>query len=320
MAALVVAAIAKLWPSFLLAPWRLAPFKAAVAQEVRSHAQASGALAIRQYRQQRQAAGETSAYQPTIATLPSVEDIAAMVEEALAGVQLDAPEAPAADTGALADAKARLAAGAEDLVFETGARTVLENVTKDRKARGYARIPEANACSFCLLLAIRGAVFKKDRSTGKGRGVGDSFAASNKTKTNGKVPSSIKVHDNCRCQPEPVFGVYEAPARVREAEQTYKDAIAPTEEAPNGFGGANARLRFRQAVEGRAVTGGETKTKTTKGTPRKAPTRQTPGERTREQIQAELTALEKRLPGLTTDKQREWMTNRIAALRQQLTK
>lgn len=303
MAALVVAAIAKLWPSFLLAPWRLAPFKAAVAQEVRSHAQASGALATRQYRRQRQAAGETSAYQPTIATLPSVEDIAAMVDEALAGVQLAETETP--EAGAIADAKARLAQAAEDAVFETGARTVLENVAKDRKARGYARIPESNACSFCLLLAIRGGVFKKDRAFGKG----DSFAASDKTKTNGEVPSTIKVHDNCRCQPEPVFGKYEAPARVREAEQTYKTST-------EGYGGANARLRFRQAVEGREITGGETKTPKGKPAARKTPTK--PGERSRKQVQAELQALENNLPRLTTDKQREWTTARIDALRKQL--
>jgi hypothetical protein len=143
MAALVAVAIAKLWPSFLLNPARALPaFKAAVVREVRSGAQASGALAQRQYRRQRTAAGETSTYRTSLATLPAVEDIAAMVEEALAGVSLDDPEAET-----VADAKARLAKAAEDVVFDTGVRTILENAGRDRAARGIARIPEPGACA-----------------------------------------------------------------------------------------------------------------------------------------------------------------------------
>jgi hypothetical protein len=70
MAALVAVAIAKLWPSFLLNPASALPaFKAAVVREVRSGAQASGALAQRQYRRQRAAAGETSTFRTSLATL-----------------------------------------------------------------------------------------------------------------------------------------------------------------------------------------------------------------------------------------------------------
>jgi hypothetical protein len=235
MAALVVAAIAKLWPNFL-STRNVPAFKAAVAQEVRSHAQASGALAQRQYRRQRSAAGEISTYRTSLATLPSAAEIGTMVDEALAGLDLGTAE----DT-AIADAKARLAASAEDVVFDTGVRTVLENAGRDRAARGYARIPEPGACAFCLMLATRGAVYKATRS----RDRGDSFATSNAKFEDGPLPSSIKVHDHCRCHPEPVFGVYEPPARVREAEATY---IA----ASKAGGGRNAvRIRFRQMVEGR---------------------------------------------------------------------
>jgi len=330
LAALVLPALAKLWPAFLANPTQALPaFKAAVAVEVRSHAQASAALAQRQYRRQRTAAGETSTYRTTLATLPSVEDIGAMVEEALAGVDLS-PAVPAPKTRgsvtevapegtAVADAKARLAKAAEDVVFDTGARTVLGNIERDRQARGYARIPEAGACSFCLMLAIRGAVFKADR----GNGQGDSFAETNSRKRemrdgqarafrNGTVPSSIKVHDNCRCQPEPVFGVYEAPARVREAEALYETHVKDA-----GRKGKDARLAFRQAVEGREVTGIQRDTPTTEAKAKaKRPSK--PGERTSAEIQAEIDALEQNLPRLTNDQQRAWTSKRIAALRQQL--
>jgi hypothetical protein len=251
MAALVTAAMAKLWPGFLTNPTRLLQFKAAVATEVRSHAQASGALAQRQYRRQRTAAGETSVYRPAIATLPSLEDIGAMVDEALAGLDLSAPEL---DGNALADAKARLAKAAEDAVFDTGTRTILDNARGDAKARGYARIPEPNACAFCLMLATRGAVYKADRKgrVANGRGqhakgtrhsTGDSFAASDAKFEDGEIPSTVKVHDNCRCHPEPVFTSYEPSARVRAADALWIAAAKGSR--------STATKRFRQAVEGR---------------------------------------------------------------------
>jgi hypothetical protein len=246
LAALVVPAVLKLWPS-VLSPANLPAFKAAVTQEVRDHAAASGALAQRQYRRQRSAAGETSTFRVALATLPSEAEIGELVDAALreAGVQLGAEVTADSPAGtALADAKARLAKAAEDVVFDTGVRTILGNADRDRAARGYARIPEPNACAFCLMLATRGAVYKADR---RGRRTGDSFAASNAKFTDhpDALPSSIKVHDNCRCHPEPVFGVYEAPARVREAEDTYKAA------SKAGGGRKAVAIRFRQMVEDR---------------------------------------------------------------------
>lgn len=241
-ALLVSAAISKLWPDHLV-PGQVPALKAAVAQEVRNHAQASAALSVRQYARARQAAGETSTYRTQVATLPSVADIGAMVDAALreAGVTLDGNDGPA-----LADAKARVAKAAEDTVFDTGVRTILENAGRDRAARGYARIPEPNACAFCAMLASRGAVYKAERAGRRGK-TGDSFGTSNAKFTDHPdvLPSSIKVHDNCRCHPEPVFGAYEAPARVREAEATYKAA------SKAGGGRKAVTIRFRQMVEGR---------------------------------------------------------------------
>jgi hypothetical protein len=242
LAQLARQSVDQLWPDDPLADL------AALAVETRDHAQAAGALAVRQYRLQRLAAGERSAFRAVTAAVPTVAELEAMLRSA--GTREAAAKA------------------AGEATFDQGVRTVLANVDRDRKARGYARIPEPNACAFCLMLATRGAVYKADRkgrvANGRGKdltlqgikkgqrhGAGDSFAASNAKFTDGKKASSIKVHDNCACLPEPVFGVYEAPARVRAADALWIKAIAPTKKAPRGYGGDRARLRFRQLVEGR---------------------------------------------------------------------
>lgn len=160
---------------------------AALVADVRDHAAAAGSLAIRQYRRQRSAAGVTTPFRPRTLATPTADEL----ETVLRG----------------AGDKPAVVAAAEDVVFDHGVRTILDNAQRDPQARGYARIPEAGSCAFCLLLATRGAVYKHDR----GGGDGDSFAASNaKFKDRkGSLPTSIKVHDNCRCIPEPAFGRYE---------------------------------------------------------------------------------------------------------------
>lgn len=60
------------------------------------------------------------------------------------------------------------------LVTKPGTDTVVENVLRDGTA--FARVPEPGACSFCLMLASRGAVYTR-RSVG----------------------SVNRFHDNCRC-------------------------------------------------------------------------------------------------------------------------
>lgn len=321
MAALAVTSVGGLWPSFDLTNLRgnLPAFKAAVAQEVRGHAQAASSLALQQYQRQRAAAGVTRAFRPKVADAPPVSQVDSTVDWATQPLWDTAipaatvPGAPAetqqAASTAIADAKARLADAAERHVLDTGARTITENAMRDPQARGYARIPEGGACSFCLMLALRGAVFKADRSGGRG----DSFAASNAKFTGS---GTIKVHDHCRCHAEPVFGIYEAPASVRAAQALYKTHVTDA-----GRTGADARAAFRQAVEGRDVVGlpegTKRKAKTATGASKPAPKL---GERSPAQVQAELNGLAERLAGTDlTDQQRTWLTDRVSTLRGQLT-
>lgn len=234
LAEMVAEAIRQLWAALIGQTLTEAAFKAGVIREVQAGARAQAALTARQYQRQRTAAGVVGdTFKVRTAPPPATADIEQMVNEALASRSKNSS----------ADVGEKLARDAEGEAFDTGVRTILSNADRDRKARGYARIPEAGACAFCLLLATRGAVYKAERS----RGRGDSFTASNAKFTDhpDALPSSIKVHDNCRCQPEPVWGVYEAPARVREAEATYIAA------SKKGGGRKAVTIRFRQMVEGR---------------------------------------------------------------------
>lgn len=326
-------ALLALWPSLDLSDLRgsLPAFKAAVAVQVRRHAMASATLAARQYRAQRVLAGVGGGFTPIPASPPPVEQVAQavdwatqplwnanVVEHAAAGGTADKPAAepsgllaePAApDTQpaavedvpdastAIADAKARLAAATEQQALDAGRQTIIDNAQRDRKAKGFARVPEPGACSFCALLATRGAVYKTD-----------SFKLSD-AKFHGQ--GVAKTHDKCRCHMEPVFSSYEPSAQIREWQALYKKVV--TDE---GHTGDDARIAFRQALEGRPVTG-----RTGTGVTAKRESGRTalkPGERGPEQIRAELDALVKNQPNLTNDQQRQYTRDRIAALRKLL--
>jgi hypothetical protein len=240
-------ALLLLWPSLDLSDLRasLPAFKAAVAVQVQRYAAASSTLAARQYRAQRVAAGVAGAFTPRPADPPPVEQIAqsvdwatqplwnaSVVDHAAAGGTADvadvvvAPEAPVDEPAAappastaIADAKARLAAAAEQHVLNAGRDTIMENVERDRKAKAWARIAEPDACWFCAMLATRGAVYHAQR--------GD-----------------FQAHDHCRCHAEPVFTAYEPSAKVREWSGLYSKATAGV------YGSKPAQKAFRQAYEG----------------------------------------------------------------------
>lgn len=226
-----------LWPSLDLRNLRqsLPTFTAAVAYQVRSHAQGSATLATWQYRQQRAAAGAGSGFTPRPAAPPPVEQIAQIVGWATQPLwNGDVLAEPLSDAGssAIADAKARLAAAAERLVLDAGRGTILDSVQADPKAKGWARIPEPDACYFCALLATRGAVYKRA-----------SFDVAN---ARFKGEGVAKTHDHCRCHMEPIFTAYEPSARVREWEAQYAQAT-------RGTSGAAARRAWRRAYEGRTA-------------------------------------------------------------------
>lgn len=185
---------------------------------------------------------------------------------------------------------------AEQLVQDQARRQVMSTARLDREAKGWARTVEPGACSFCLMLAIRGPYYNTHASA--------NFRA-HKKKPNGSG-------GDCRCHAEPVFGEWEPQAAVRAAQELW--------DATNGKGkhsGHDARVAFRQAVEGRKVTGAKKGAapngKDRKGRAYEAVTRS----KTREQQEHQLRVLEA-LPPAKTPEAAKWQAGRIAEIRKWL--
>lgn len=293
-------ALALLWPLLALAALKdaLPSFKRAVAAVVRQHSLAAASLASQQYRSQRVSAGVAGRFTPVLAAPPPAAAVAEAVDWALAPLWSSAvpiaqfPDAPeetkrVAST-AIADAKARLAQASEKLVLDVGRDTVIGNVQRDPVAKGWARLTEPDPCYWCAMLAARGAVYRSQKT------------------------ASFDAHDHCRCHVEPWFsGAYEPTAKVREWQKLYDTSTAGATTSHD------RRLAFRQAYEGREVNiSRDTVTKTSGG--KTATTVRARGERTQDEIRAELTALENNFPRLAAGQQREWTSKRMETLRNQL--
>lgn len=252
-------AIEQLWPHLDLLNLKrsLPAFIAAVAQQVQSHAMASATLATRQYTQQRVAAGAGRGFTPRPADPPPLAQVAAAVNwsvEPLFSSNVQAfvsgqPEAAPTETlpsagSAIADAKARLAAASERQVLDAGRETITANAAQDRKARGWVRIAEPDACYFCALLATRTPGFGSFYQDG-------SFERSDAKFVNHKdIPSDVKTHDHCRCHVEPVFGAYEPTAEVRRWQQMYADVKPDPADGPPSKA---QQIAWRRAYEGRTA-------------------------------------------------------------------
>lgn len=91
-----------------------------------------------------------------------------------------------------------------------GGRAVIENDVKSggtgRGPIGYARVPDADPCAFCAMLAGRGVYYLGEAIEGKSAGAwlykADSFSKANARFIG---DGEFKVHDGCDCTLEPVY-------------------------------------------------------------------------------------------------------------------
>lgn len=94
-----------------------------------------------------------------------------------------------------------------------GGRAVIEDEVTNRRngAIGYCRVPDADPCPFCAMLASRGAVYRLDAFV-ESNGI---FAGDGK----------FKVHNGCDCTLEPVYGrrVTDLPAGVDKLAKEWAD-------------------------------------------------------------------------------------------------
>jgi hypothetical protein len=196
-----------------------------VAALVQRYGQASATMAARYYQLERAAAGLGTIH-VSPAPLPPLQQVGATLGWATAPLR----------NGDLATTETNVSGAVDRLVTDVGRRTLVGAVQSDRQAKGWARITRPGACSFCRLMATRGAVYKNEQTAG-----GDA--------SKGFVgEGEFKFHNHCHCYVEPAFGIYEMTAQAREDLATYKRVT-------EGLSGAAARNAFRRAVEGRDATG-----------------------------------------------------------------
>lgn len=100
-------------------------------------------------------------------------------------------------------ALSRLSGATQREVAEGARQTVVDSVEKDPAKPRFARHASANACTFCRLVATRGAVYRSAASAGDGH----------------------KYHDNCHCVVVPVWkNDYEPAPYVSGWESAYVKA------------------------------------------------------------------------------------------------
>ena len=183
-------------------------FIAGVSALVHTYGRTSGAIAARYYQAARDAAGISGKVTIVPAKPPVYGELDTGIRWATKGLWSEDPDIDAAQS---------LVQGvAERATLDVGRNTLLEAIHRDRHARGWARVVEPGACSFCIMLATRGAVYRQ-------------------------VSGNFRAHNNCRCTLEPIFGPWEPSAQMRQWQALYKSST-------RGLSGAGARRAFRQAV------------------------------------------------------------------------
>lgn len=120
-------------------------------------------------------------------------------------------------------ALARVAAASSRHALDGGRERVLDTVTADPRARGWARVTDSAPCAFCALLASRGPVY---------------------TASSG----DFRAHDACGCSVEPVYrDDTRWPGRSREWADLYREVASGDPDALNAFRRAYER-RSAQAA------------------------------------------------------------------------
>lgn len=202
------------------------------------YGRASSAAALTHFRNERRAQNVTAPIpRLSVPNVPTPAEIEAVVDKALR--PLYGPSTPEIEQRA----QDALASEVEQMVLDQGRKTIIDAVQGDREARAWARVTEPGACSFCRLLATRGAVYKTEATA--------NFRAHVK-KPNGSGGT-------CRCGVEPAFGKYEMTAQARQDLADYQRLADEY-----GHSGRDIEIAWRQHIEGRDVTGPTTKPYTRK--------------------------------------------------------
>lgn len=129
-------------------------------------------------------------YRANIAALPPAEQVEALVRWGVA---------PVWEHGDASAALSRLHGSATRLTLTPARNTMIGSALDDPHPTGYARKPSPGACSFCLMVAGRGAVYHSEASAG----------------------ASDKFHDDCNCTVIAVHNPDDVPQENRDLAAEY---------------------------------------------------------------------------------------------------
>lgn len=116
--------------------------------------------------------------------------------------------------------------GASARIVQSGGRdTVYDSVSRDQQAYGAARVTSGMPCSFCAMLASRGAVYRDEMS------------------------ASFEAHDHCTCTSEPVYSTEDWQYPGGDQAQSWRDLYDESTADTTGDGSVAA---FRKAYNSKA--------------------------------------------------------------------
>lgn len=210
----------------------------AVQAAIDQYGHASGALAADFYDAQRAAADVSGRFTVPLADPPPAEQVENSLRWATKDLWPRDPDDPTTTVAQKQPMAVRLEAAevkaeqvAQRLAAEEGRATIRQAVDRDREAVAYARAAALGACSFCKLMASRGAVYKNAQTAG--RDANERFSGAD---------SVVKFHNDCHCTIIAVFRGqrFELSAHAAEWDRIYREYAA-------GHPGDQLRL-FRRAL------------------------------------------------------------------------
>jgi hypothetical protein len=218
--AAVVDALIRIWPAFnpdeLVGSW--STIEPALLALIAAGGHTSAGLAAAYYDEFRAAEQIAGRATPILAAPPPVEDAVRSLR--FVGLVETRQLVDAGRIDAAEVAFTNVSGEMTRQVLNQGRDTLVASVEADGQALGWARVTDSNPCAFCRMLASRGPVYSQ----------GGGFSA----------------HGHCGCSVEPVYSHDQPwPGRAREFRDQWNQAT-------EGLSGADARLAFRQHVEGRS--------------------------------------------------------------------
>ena len=183
--------------------------RSAVASLIAAQRIRSADLGIAFYRSERQAAGRGVGFMPRLPAPLPAEQVLKTVDATGIGAFQRSLRAGASPSQAVDRAAVTLSGSASRLALDGGRVVVDTAVQDDDDAIGWLRVTDADPCSWCAMLASRGAVYHSAASAGgkvNSRFIGDGQA---------------KFHDHDGCVAVPVFD-HDDP-RLEHADELYED-------------------------------------------------------------------------------------------------